>query len=76
MLLDLYHALIAPLLTAHAGSGCRFDPTCSRYAKIAATEHGLRRGGYLAIRRLARCHPWGGQGYDPVPPPPPLRTGS
>lgn len=75
-LLDLHHALVAPLLTAHSGIACRFDPSCSRYAKIAIAHHGLRRGGYLAVRRLARCHPWGGQGYDPVPQTPSLRTGS
>jgi putative membrane protein insertion efficiency factor len=75
-LLDLYQALIAPLLTAHSGSACRFDPSCSRYAKMAMAQHGLRRGGYLTIRRLARCHPWGRHGYDPVPPPPSLPTSS
>jgi hypothetical protein len=76
-LLDLYHALAAPLLTAHSGIACRFDPSCSRYAKLAIAHHGLRHGGHLAIRRLARCHPWGGHGYyDPVPQKPPLRTGS
>jgi putative membrane protein insertion efficiency factor len=67
-LLDLYHAVIAPILSAHSASSCRFDPTCSRYAKIALLQHGLWRGSYLAIRRLARCHPWGSHGYDPVPP--------
>ena len=67
-LLDFYHALVAPILTAHSGSACRFDPSCSCYAKMALDWHGLRRGGYLALRRLARCHPWGGHGYDPVPP--------
>jgi putative membrane protein insertion efficiency factor len=75
-LLDLYHALIAPLLTAHSGSACRFDPSCSRYARIAIAQHGLKRGGYLSIRRLARCHPWGGHGYDPVPQPQSLPTSS
>ena len=75
-MLDLYHLLLAPLLTAHSGSGCRFEPSCSHYAKIALGHHGLRRGGYLAIRRLARCHPWGGHGYDPVPQTPSLNPGS
>ncbi len=74
--LDLYHALLAPMLTAHSGGGCRFEPSCSRYAKIALAHHGLRRGGYLAIIRLARCHPWGGHGYDPVPQTPSLKLGS
>ena len=66
-LLDLYHALLAPFLAAQAGSSCRFEPSCSRYANTALARHGLWRGGYLAMRRLARCHPWGGYGYDPVP---------
>ncbi len=66
-LLDLYHALTAPILAAHCGSGCRFEPSCSRYAGVAIARHGLWRGGYLSVRRLARCHPWGSHGYDPVP---------
>jgi uncharacterized protein len=75
-LLDLYHALMAPFLAAHSGSSCRFEPTCSRYAKTALARHGLWRGGYLSVRRLARCHPWGSYGYDPVPQGPPLKSGS
>lgn len=66
-LLDLYHALLAPFLVTQTGSSCRFEPSCSRYAKSALARHGLWRGGYLAMRRLARCHPWGAYGYDPVP---------
>jgi len=49
-------------------SPCRFDPTCSQYAVEAFEAHGAVRGGWLATRRLCRCHPWGGFGYDPVPP--------
>ncbi|HCB34544.1 MAG TPA: membrane protein insertion efficiency factor YidD [Acidimicrobiaceae bacterium] len=52
---------------------CRFDPTCSGYALGAVRTHGAVRGGALAVRRLARCHPWGGLGYDPVPPRPARR---
>ena len=46
---------------------CRFTPTCSEYARQAIIKHGPVRGLWLAVRRLLRCHPWGGSGYDPVP---------
>ena len=61
----LYQLTLSPLF---AGS-CRFEPSCSRYAMRALEQHGLRRGAWLALRRLARCHPLGGSGLDPVPPP-------
>lgn len=61
-----YQLLLSPLLGAH----CRFDPTCSSYAIQAIQEHGTVRGSWLAARRIGRCHPWGGHGYDPVPPGP------
>jgi len=48
-------------------SSCRFTPSCSTYAIEALEQHGALRGGWLSLRRLARCHPWGGFGYDPVP---------
>jgi putative membrane protein insertion efficiency factor len=48
-------------------SPCRFDPSCSTYALDALRTHGAVKGTYLAVRRLGRCHPWGGQGWDPVP---------
>ena len=48
-------------------SPCRFAPTCSTYAIEAFERHGILRGGWLAVRRLARCHPFGGHGVDPVP---------
>ncbi|PTX93124.1 membrane protein insertion efficiency factor YidD [Spartobacteria bacterium LR76] len=49
------------------GCGCRYEPTCSQYALDAVREHGAWKGSWLALKRLARCHPWGGAGYDPVP---------
>lgn len=48
---------------------CRFSPTCSAYAIDAIRGRGAARGGWLALRRITRCHPWGGYGYDPVPAP-------
>ena len=46
---------------------CRFTPTCSEYARQAIAKHGPLKGAWLALRRILRCHPWGGSGYDPVP---------
>ena len=59
----LYRMLISPWL----GANCRYDPTCSQYALEALREHGAFRGSWLAAKRIGRCHPWGGHGYDPVP---------
>jgi len=58
-----YRWLISPLL----GPACRFEPTCSHYAELAVERHGAAYGAWLALRRLARCHPLGGSGFDPVP---------
>lgn len=55
-------------LSLFMGRQCRFLPTCSAYADEALRVHGAWQGGKLAARRLCRCHPWGGHGYDPVPP--------
>ena len=60
--LDLYQRL-----TAHRPSPCRYVPTCSEYAREALEAHGAARGGWLTVRRLSRCHPLGGFGFDPVP---------
>lgn len=54
-------------LAAGRVSPCRYVPSCSTYAREALVEHGALRGSLFALRRLLRCHPWGGHGYDPVP---------
>ncbi|MFT4114384.1 membrane protein insertion efficiency factor YidD [Silvibacterium sp.] len=63
------YKLISPMLHAVSGraGACRFTPTCSEYAAIAVSEHGLWRGGWMALRRLGRCHPLTRGGFDPVP---------
>jgi uncharacterized protein len=63
-LIRAYQLLLSPLL----GPSCRYLPSCSSYAAEAIATHGSLRGSWLALRRLLRCHPWGGSGYDPVPP--------
>ena len=65
--LSIYRITISPVLHAVVGPACRFEPSCSRFAADAIREYGLVRGGTMALRRLARCHPLGGHGYDPVP---------
>lgn len=63
----IYSIALSPMVVALNGPVCRFEPSCSRYAIEALKRHGLIRGGVMAIRRVARCHPWGGHGLDPVP---------
>lgn len=63
-LVRVYQFTVSPLLPP----ACRYLPTCSDYAIEALARHGPLRGGGLALLRLGRCHPWGGSGYDPVPP--------
>lgn len=59
----LYRNAISPLF----GANCRYQPTCSAYATEALRRYGAFKGGMLALKRIGRCHPWGGSGYDPVP---------
>ncbi len=66
-----YKLLISPILTwltGGPGSGCRFEPSCSLYFLEACETHGVLRGAWLGVKRIGRCHPWGGMGFDPVPP--------
>ncbi len=62
-IIQLYRLLISPVLGQH----CRFYPSCSAYASEAINRHGIVRGLWLTLKRLSRCHPWGGCGIDPVP---------
>jgi putative membrane protein insertion efficiency factor len=62
-LIKIYQWIISPIL----GPKCRFTPSCSHYGLEALKKHGIIKGTWLTIKRIARCHPWGGHGYDPVP---------
>ena len=62
-LIRFYQYAISPLLLPR----CRYQPTCSQYAIEAVSKYGALKGGWLAAKRIGRCHPWGGSGYDPVP---------
>ena len=69
LLIRAYQYTISPVLRATIGpAGCRFEPTCSHYFLGAVRTHGAWRGSLLGFRRLGRCQPWGGDGFDPVPP--------
>lgn len=62
-LVRIYQWVLSPLLP----SSCRYTPTCSQYAIQALQKYGPFKGGWLALQRIGRCHPWGGHGHDPVP---------
>lgn len=64
LFIKIYQIGISPLLGANK---CRFTPTCSHYAATALQKHGIFRGFFLAVKRIFKCHPLGGGGYDPVP---------
>lgn len=63
-LIRVYQYILSPLL---GPSKCRYTPSCSEYAREALQKHGLAKGGWISLKRIARCAPWGGHGYDPVP---------
>ncbi|PSJ80778.1 membrane protein insertion efficiency factor YidD [Neisseria iguanae] len=63
VLVRFYQYAVSPLIPPR----CRFTPTCSQYAAEAVQKHGAFKGGWLALKRIARCHPFGGSGHDPVP---------
>ncbi|MFZ9936252.1 MAG: membrane protein insertion efficiency factor YidD [Luteolibacter sp.] len=70
LLIHFYQRILRPALkfSAGPGAGCRFWPSCSNYFLQAVETHGPLHGSWLGICRIFRCHPWGGSGYDPVPP--------
>ena len=63
LLIKIYQLVISPVFP----SSCRYTPTCSHYTLEALKKYGLFKGGWLGIKRILSCHPWGGSGYDPVP---------
>lgn len=63
LLIKFYQLVISPWI----GPKCRFTPTCSQYSLEAFKKHGVFKGLWLTIKRISKCHPWGGSGYDPVP---------
>jgi len=63
VIIKLYQWLLSPML----GASCRYNPTCSQYGVEAIKKYGPFKGGWLTLKRIGRCHPWGGHGHDPVP---------
>ncbi|MGH7841052.1 MAG: membrane protein insertion efficiency factor YidD [Candidatus Binataceae bacterium] len=64
--LGIYRVVLSPVLLASMGPACRFEPSCGAYASAAVAQHGVARGGWMALKRILRCRPGGGWGYDPV----------
>ncbi|MDA7708134.1 membrane protein insertion efficiency factor YidD [Flavobacteriaceae bacterium] len=63
LLIKIYQAILSPILP----SSCRYSPTCSEYTKQSLIKFGLIKGGLISIKRIIKCNPWGGNGYDPIP---------
>ena len=63
LIVKAYQVVVSPFL----GANCRYNPTCSAYALEALKKFGIIKGGLLSIKRISKCHPWGGSGHDPVP---------
>lgn len=63
LLIRFYQLSISPIL----GQNCRYDPTCSQYSIEAINKYGPFKGGWIGLKRILSCHPWGGHGHDPVP---------
>ena len=63
LIVKAYQVVVSPFL----GANCRYNPTCSAYALEALKKFGIIKGGLLSLKRVAKCHPWGGSGHDPVP---------
>ena len=63
LLIKIYKAVISPVLP----NACRYTPTCSNYTEHAIRKYGVKKGIWLGLKRISRCHPWGGSGFDPVP---------
>lgn len=63
LLVKFYQGVISPLTPAT----CRYTPTCSQYTLVALQKHGVFKGGWMSLKRIASCNPWGGSGHDPVP---------
>lgn len=66
-IISVYRAILSPVLLSMSGPACRFEPTCSAYAAEAIARYGITRGGWIALKRLLKCRPFGGWGFDPLP---------
>ncbi|HJU10793.1 MAG TPA: membrane protein insertion efficiency factor YidD [Candidatus Binataceae bacterium] len=67
-MITVYRAVLSPVLVSTLGPACRFEPSCSVYATEAIARYGIGQGGWMALKRLIKCRPFGGWGFDPLPP--------